>query len=318
MDAMNEVRVGISACLVGEPVRFDGGHKRDNFINTTLAEFVSFVPVCPEIDIGLGTPREALRLSREESGVSLVGVKSGTDLTRRMTTYSRRQARKLGTLNLSGYILKAASPSCGMERVRIYDQNGSPTKNGVGLFAQALMEKLPNLPVEEEGRLNDARLRENFFERIFAYRRLTTFFASRWSVGGLVRFHTAEKMLALSHDRAGYAILGKLVATAKGANRKELADAYQSTFMSTLKKIATTRKHTNVLQHMIGHLRKLLDTTDRQELVDLIEDYRLGLVPLIVPVSLIRHHVRRQDVSYLAGQTYLEPHPKELMLRNHV
>jgi uncharacterized protein YbgA (DUF1722 family) len=205
-----------------------------------------------------------------------------------------------------------------MERVKIWGRRGAPTKNGRGLFAEALMERLPLLPVEEEGRLNDPRLRENFFERVFAYRRLATLFSGRWTRGDLVAFHTREKLLLMAHDREAYRTLGRLVADVKGRPRREVVEEYRTVFMTGLRKIATVRKHTNVLQHILGYFKKLLPAGDRHELIRIIEDFRAGLVPLVVPVTLARHYVRRCDVEYLEGQTYLEPHPKELMLRNHV
>lgn len=316
--AREEIVIGISACLLGQMVRFDGGHKRDDFILNTVSRFVRFVPVCPEVDIGLGTPREAIRLVRSDAEPRLVGTKTGTDLTARMQRYARRRVRELAAVDLSGYILKKDSPSCGLHRVRVYDANNVPSKNGRGLFAVGLVERLPLLPVEEEGRLRDPRLRENFFERVFAYRRLRQLFGRRWSIGDLVRFHTAEKLLLLAHDPGIYRQLGKLVAEAKLRTRKELAEEYQSLFMASLAKLATKGRHMNVLQHITGHFKKLLDREDRAEITGVVRDFRAGVVPLVVPVTLIRHHVRRHQLEYLSGQTYLEPHPKELMLRNHV
>ena len=259
----SEIKLGISACLLGEKVRYDGGHKRDAYITDILGAFVTFVPVCPEVELGLGTPRETLRLVRLADEVHLVAQKSGADHTKNMNAYARRKVEELARLDLSGYILKKDSPSCGMERVRVSDENDVPAKTGRGLFATVLLEQMPHLPVEEEGRLQDPRLRENFVERVFACRRLRDFFTSPWKMGDLVRFHTAEKFLLLAHDAAAYEKLGRLVA-------------------------------------------------------GVIEDYRRGLVPLIVPLTLIRHYVRVHHVAYLEGQYYLEPHPKELMLRNHV
>jgi len=215
-------------------------------------------------------------------------------------------------------VLKKDSPSCGMERVKVYGESGMAEKNGRGLFAEALMARFPRLPVEEEGRLSDPRLRDNFVERVFAYVRLRAFFASRWTVGGLVRFHTAHKMALLAHSPQMYADLGRLVAQAKAMNRTEVEVRYRELFMDTLAKMATTRRHTNVMQHMAGHFKDLLGPDDRQELLGSIEDYRQGLVPLVVPLTLLKHHVRRHTVEYLAGQVYLDPHPRELMLRNHV
>ena len=316
--AIADVKIGISACLLGEKVRFDGGHKRDGFINETLSQFVQFVPICPEVDIGLGTPRESLRLVRDGDRVRMIAPKSGADHTTAMERHSRQEAKRLGEEDLCGYIFKKDSPTCGVQRVRVYDHNGVPSKNGRGLFAAALIGRNPLLPVEEEGRLRDPRLRENFFERVFAYWRLKNLFASRWRVGDLVRFHTSEKLLLMAHDPKGHSALGKVVAGAKGEPRRELVRNYRTMFMDILIKRATVRKHCNVLHHVLGHFRKLITDEDRSEILEVVEDFRHGHVPLVVPVTLLRHHVRRHGVSYLRNQSYLEPHPKELMLRNHV
>ena len=313
-----DIKIGISACLLGEKVRFDGGHKRDGFINETLSQFVEFVPVCPEVDIGLGTPRESLRLVRDGDRVRMIAPKSGADHTTVMERHSRQKAKQLGEEDLCGYIFKKDSPTCGVQRVRLYDHNGVPSKSGRGLFADAMMSRHPQLPVEEEGRLRDPRLRENFFERVFAYWRMKKLFDSRWRVGDLVRFHTSEKLLLMAHDPKAHSLLGRIVAGAKGRPRRELVTEYRTSFMDILKKLATVRKHCNVLHHVLGHFKKLLTSEDRREILDVIEDFRHGHVPLVVPVTLLRHHVRRHEVAYLGTQSYLEPHPKELMLRNHV
>ncbi len=312
------VRIGVSSCLLGQKVRFDGGHKRDAFLVDTFGEFVEWVPVCPEIEVGMGLPREPIRLLRSDAGIRLVGVKSATDHTEAMTRYSVQRAEKLARENLDGYILKKDSPSCGMERVKVYDPNGSPARTGRGLFAEALMARFPLLPVEEEGRLSDPRLRDNFIERVFAYRRLREVFAGRWTVRALVEFHTVHKLTLLAHSPEGYRTLGRLVARASELPRAEAQAAYQEAFMRGMATMATPRKHVNVLQHMLGYFRKLLDDDSRAELAQSIADYQQGLLPLVVPVTLFRHHVRKCGVAYLAGQTYLEPHPRELMLRNHV
>jgi uncharacterized protein YbgA (DUF1722 family)/uncharacterized protein YbbK (DUF523 family) len=308
----------VSACLLGEEVRFDGGHKRDAFVTEILAPFVTFVPICPEVEIGLGIPRESLRLVRSDEGLRLIMPRSGRDLTEAMRRYGAAKAGEIAGMDLSGYILKKDSPSCGMERVRAYDRNGVPTKSARGLFAEALLAAHPLLPVEEEGRLRDPWLRENFIERVFAFRRLKNFFASPFTLGDLVAFHSREKLLLLAHEPAAYEELGRLVAHAKGRAREELGRSYQARFMAGMGQIATTRKQTNVLQHMQGYFKKVLDAAEKAELSALIQDYRAGLVPLVVPLTLIRHYVRMHGVEYLLGQTYLEPHPKELMLRNHV
>ncbi len=318
--AEEPIKIGVSWCLLGAAVRFDGGHKRSDFLVDTLSSVVEFVPVCPEVEIGLGVPRETLRLVRDggAQAIRLVSNRSGIDYTKVMNSYADRRVVALGDEELSGYIVKKDSPSCGMERVRVYGSSGMPTGDGTGLFAAALIRRYPNLPVEEEGRLNDSQLRENFVERVFAYRRLRSFFSSRWTLGGLVRFHTAHKLSLMAHSPKAYGELGRFIATAKTMARHNVPARYESAFMGALKKLATTARHTNVLQHMLGYLRPHLDQDSRDEIASLIEDYRRGLVPLIVPIALFKHYVRRFAVPYLRGQIYLEPHPKELMLRNHV
>ena len=313
-----EILVGVSHCLLGAEVRYDGGHKRSRFVSDVLGEFVRFLPVCPEVEVGMTIPRETVRLEVVDGETRMVAPKSGKDHTSAMTRYAKRRVNALAKEPLCGYILKKDSPSCGMERVRLYRDTGIPKRDGRGLFAEALMAKLPHLPVEEEGRLNDPRLRENFIERVFAYRRLRDLFKGRWTVGKLVAFHSREKLLLLAHHRPAYTELGRLVAKAKALPRGELAETYQTTFLAGLERIATTRKHVNVLQHIAGYFKRLIDDGDRQELHEQIEAYRDGLVPLVVPLTLIKHHLRRHDVPYLEQQSYLEPHPRELMLRNHV
>lgn len=311
------VRLGISACLLGERVRYDGGHKRDDFLVSTVGPFVTWVPVCPEQEAGFGVPRPAVRLQAGTDGPRMVDPKSGRDLTAAMRRTAATRTRTLAEADLDGFLLKKDSPSCGMERVRLYDAHGMPSRTGVGLFAAALQERLPLLPVEEEGRLHDPDLRENFFTRVFAHRRLKAALHPRWTVGDLVRFHTAEKLLLLAHDPEAYRALGRMVAGAKAMPRAELAERYPAAFLSALRTQATRRKHVNVLQHAQGHFSDRLDARERAELTALIAEYGRGLVPLIVPVTLLRHFVRRFEVAYLSGQSYLEPSPKELMLRNH-
>jgi uncharacterized protein YbgA (DUF1722 family)/uncharacterized protein YbbK (DUF523 family) len=312
------VRIGVSSCLLGQDVRWDGGHKRDAYLVETLGPLVEWIAVCPEVELGLGVPRDTLRLERRARALRLVMTATGVDHTDAMRRWADRRLRSLARADLSGYVLKRGSPSCGMERVRVYAASGPPAKVGRGTFAEALIERFPLLPVEEEGRLSDMRLRESFIERVFAYRRLRDFLARRWTPGGLVAFHTAHKLQLMAHAPDRCARLGRLVAHAKDATRASVAAGYAQAFMETLVIPATTRRHTNVLQHMLGYVTRELPSSERQELVGVIEDYRRGLVPLIVPITLLRHHVGRLGVAYLDGQTYLEPHPKELMLRNHV
>jgi uncharacterized protein YbgA (DUF1722 family)/uncharacterized protein YbbK (DUF523 family) len=319
--APNPIRIGISSCLLGQEVRFDGGHKRDQFLVDTLGRQVEWVPVCPEVEMGLGTPRETLRLVKAQGrndSFRMVTTRTGIDHTDGMNRWADRRLDELARdePDLCGYVLKKDSPSCGMERVKIYRSGiGMPERTGRGLFASALLRRFPTLPVEEEGRLNDPALRENFIERIFAYRRLKDLFAPRWSLGALVKFHTAHKMALLAHSTTRYNHLGRLVARGREIAKSELRSEYETAFMSTLAIAATIPRHTNVLSHMLGHLKKHLDSESKQELVQAIEDYRRGHIPLVVPLTLLRHHVRVHGVEYLAGQTYLTPDTRELMLR---
>jgi uncharacterized protein YbgA (DUF1722 family)/uncharacterized protein YbbK (DUF523 family) len=311
------IRIGVSTCLLGEHVRFDGGHKRDPFLVETFGRYVEWVPVCPEVEAGFGVPRESMHLHRVDDQVRLVTTKTGIDHTDAMQRYASRRVAALAAHDLCGYVLKKNSPSCGMERVKIYGRSG-PVASGRGLFATALLEAFPHLPVEEEGRLSDPRLRENFVERVFAYRRLRSLFSGHWTIGGLVAFHTTHKLQLMAHAPQRYAELGRLVAGAKTLTRSVLRESYAERFMSALEVMATPKRHVNVLQHILGYFSDQLDGAARRELLDLIDDYGNGLLPLVVPLTLVRHYVRQFGVAYLQAQTYLEPHPKELLLQNHV
>jgi uncharacterized protein YbgA (DUF1722 family)/uncharacterized protein YbbK (DUF523 family) len=310
-------RLGISTCLLGEKVRYDGGHKRDRFLTDTLGRFVEWVPVCPEVECGLPTPREAMHLAGAPDHPRLVTSRTGRDLTEQMLTFARRRVRELEAERLVGYIFKAHSPSSGLERVKVYDRNHVPHKVGVGLFARAFIEHFPLLPVEEEGRLHDVDLRENFIERIFALARYRASQLPRRSLGRLVEFHARHKLQLMSHDPAVLKAMGQLVAAAKGRPLAEVFVAYEALLLRALKTHASPRRHVNVLQHMSGYFKRELDPADKAELVQVIGAYRQGLIPLIVPVTLLKHHVRRFQQPYLADQTYLDPHPFELKLRNH-
>ncbi len=317
-----EVRVGVSRCLLGDGVRYDGGHKRDVFVADTLAPFVRYVAVCPEVEMGMGAPREAIRLVRGEDGPRLRGVDGGEDHSARMRRFAARRAVELRELDLHGYILKKDSPSCGLFHVPVFDADAgpgaAPTRDGRGSFAGALVDAIPELPMEEEGRLEIPALRGHFLERVFAYRRLQAMLSGHWRTGDLAAFHAAEKFLLLAHDPGGQAELGRLAAGAKGIPRGRLAGDYRTLFMATLSRPATVRKHVNVLRHMAGHLENLLDRGSRAELHRTIGEYRLGRAPLAVPVAAVRRFARRRDVAWLAGQTYLSPCPEELMPRDRV
>ncbi len=316
------IRIGVSACLLGARVRFDGGHKRDAFLVDTFGRFVEWVPVCPEVEMGLPVPRDTLRLVRDQDGgVRLVAPKTGADHTARMRKFAAARCAALRREDLCGYVLKKNSPSCGLERVKVYSEHttgGVPSAAGRGVFAAALLRAFPHLPIEEEGRLSDPRLRENFVERVFAYRRLRSAFAGRWALRDLVAFHTTHKLQLLAHAPRAYERLGRLVARAKAVPREELRTDYEAGFMDALAVLATVRRHTNVLHHIVGFFKNGLDRASRQEVLGLIDDYRRGLVPLVVPLTIVRHHVARLGIAYLRDQCYLDPHPKELMLRNHV
>ena len=312
------LRLGISRCLLGDEVRFDGGHKRDNFLTDVLGRYVEWVPVCPEVEAGLGTPREAMRLVGDSQHPRLVTIKSGTDHTRAVERMSTHRVEELEELDLSGYVFKKDSPSCGVERVRIFKEHGMPGRNGVGLFARAFIEQFPLIPVEEEGRLCDPTLRENFIERVFCYRRWQDLVQSGVTRQALVQFHTIHKYLLLAHHPQQYQALGRLVGQAHRRRPKELVHRYGELFMKALAVKTTVRKHVNVLQHILGYFKERLGTHEKAELLGVIGDYHHGLTPLVVPLTLVKHYVQIFDVIYIRDQVYLNPHPKELMLRNHV
>lgn len=312
------IRILISACLLGDRVRYDGGHKRDGFLVETLGKLVEWVPVCPEVECGLPTPREPMRLAGSPSSPRLVGSRSGFDHTDRMVRWTRNRLRELARMGLCGYICKKDSPSSGMARVKVHDGSGAPSGAGAGLFTGAFMERFPLVPVEEEGRLNGPVLREVFIEKVFTLRRFRDRAARGRTLGGLVEFHTDHKLLLLAHGRQRYAELGRLVARGKQVPLDELYERYQRLLLEALSAKPTPKKRSDVLLHMAGHLRGLLAPDETRELLETVDLYRQGRIPLVVPVTLFRHHVRRHGVPYLARQTFLNPHPIELMLRNHV
>jgi len=312
------LRLGISRCLLGEEVRFDGGHKRDQFLTDVFGRYVEWVPVCPEVEAGLGTPREAMRLVGNPQHPRLVTIKSGKDHTHALVRMTEHRVDELKGLDLSGYVFKKDSPSCGVERVRIYNEHGMPSRTGVGIFAGAFIEQFPLIPVEEEGRLQDPALREMFVEQIFTLRRLRDRIRQGKTRRNLVEFHTDHKLLILAHGRTRYAEMGRLVAHAKELPLEELYRRYLHLLMEALRLRTTPAKCADVLMHMMGHFRQLLTFDEKQELLEVIGRYGSRLIPLVVPVTLIRHYVRKYDVAYLKRQVFLNPHPVELMLRNHV
>lgn len=326
----DEIRVGISRCLLGDEVRYDGQHKRSRFAVDVLGQQFGFVAVCPEVEVGMTIPRETVRLEvpaaankggdpdADHVGPSMIAPASGTDWTAKMNRFVRRRVRDLAKLELSGFILQQKSPSCGMERVKVYARNGMPRPVGSGLFAAELMRQMPLLPVEEEGRLNDPNLRENFLVRVFAYARLQQLFRQRWQRGAMVEFHADHKYLLMAHNPAKLKQLGQLLADIKNYSAAEFRRLYAQQFMAILKIQSTVRKNVNVLQHMMGYLKKKIGAEAKRSLLESIDDYHRGLVPLVVPLTLLRHYFTLHPTAYLERQVYLNPHPKEWMLRNHV
>jgi len=314
-------RIGVSSCLLGQPVRYDAGHKHDAWVTDMLGRFFDFVAVCPEMEIGLGTPRETLHLEGKPGAVRLVAPKSGSDHTERMSAWAAEKTAGLARQSLCGYILKKDSPSCGLERVRLYaaGSTSAPGRDGRGLFAAALVRRFPTLPVEEEGRLQDARLRENFVTRVFAFGRWLDLQRQGLTRARLFRFHERHKYVLMAHSQAGARRLGHLLGGAgRASDIARLAAAYLEEFTAVMQRVPTPKTHANVLQHLAGYFSAEIDAGDRAELTSAIDEYRLGRLPLVVPVTLLRHHVRRLRVPYLLDQVYLSPHPDEMMLLNHV
>ncbi|HNR93430.1 MAG TPA: DUF523 and DUF1722 domain-containing protein [Kiritimatiellia bacterium] len=317
VETFEKVRLGISTCLLGQPVRYDGQHKLDTFLRDTLGRFVEYVPVCPEVECGLPIPREAMRLEGNPDNPRLMTHKTRRDITEMQQAWGRKRLKELESEDLDGYIFKSKSPSSGLFRVKVYQESGMPVKQGVGIWARMFTERFPLLPVEEEGRLHDPVLRENFIERIFVMRRWRKMLAENSTRGGLVEFHTRHKYLILAHSSKAYSDLGKIVAGMKGRNLKEVQSEYLAILMPALTVTATVKKSVNVLQHMQGYFKKQLTADEKKEMSETLNEYARGFIPLIVPVTLIRHYVRKYGEPYLADQWYLNPHPLELQLRNH-
>ena len=313
-----KIRLGISSCLLGAKVRFDGGHKLDRFLTETLGNYVEYVPVCPEVEVGLPTPRDSLRLIGEPESPRLIFPKTGEDITERMTVWAKERVKQLEKEDLCGFVFKAKSPSSGMERVRIYDKNGVPNKTGVGLFAGIFMEHFPLLPVEEEGRLHDPRLRETFIENVFVLKRWRETLAQGKTARNLVDFHTRHKYLIMARSIESYRLMGKLVAKSGDLKAENLYQDYLEMLLKSLRLKATVAKHINVLQHIFGYFKKELSADEKQEVISIFESYRALQIPLIVPITLLNHFVRKYKQPYLQQQVYLHPHPIELSLRNHV
>lgn len=312
------LKLGVSRCLLGENVRYDGGHKLDRFLRDTLGPFVHYVPVCPEVECGLPVPREAMRLVGDPDRPRLLTQKTGIDHTERMTSWAGEALDRLEAEGLCGFVFKYGSPSSGMSQVKVYPPGGGvPSRRGVGVFARLFMQRFPLLPVEDEGRLHDPLLRENFLARIFVMRRWRDFLEHGPSPGALVDFHTRHKLLVMAHSIPAYRELGRMVASAGGEKADALAGRYAALLFRALGLLSTVKKNVNVLQHVMGYFKKALGPDEKRELLEVIGAYGRGLTPLIVPVTLLNHYVRKYGQEYLAGQVYLNPHPQELKLRNH-
>jgi len=312
------IKLGISSCLLGNNVRYDGSHSRDRFLTDTLSHYVEYLPVCPEVECGLGTPREFMHLVGSLDAPRLVTGTTGKDYTDQMISWARKRVVELEQEKLCGFIFKKNSPSSGMERVKVYAGKGAPVKKGIGMFARVFMEYFPLLPVEEEGRLYDVNIRENFIERIFTFKRWRELLDDEMGRAHIIDFHTRHKLLILSHSQKHYRTMGKLVAQVKDIPVKNFYKRYESLLMEALTLQATPKKHTNVLQHMMGYFKKQLSSQEKKEMLEIVGRYREGYLPLIVPITLINHYVRKYDQPYLRQQYYLNPHPIELQLRNHV
>lgn len=311
------LKLGVSQCLLGDKVRFDGGHKRFDFLVENLMPFVDFIPVCPEVGAGLGIPRPPIQLNTSSGQIRVVEIKNKShDVTPALQAYSLSVMDHFSKVH--GFIVKSKSPSCGMARVNVMNANGHYEKTGVGIFTQALRARYPNLPVEEEGRLNDAVIRDNFITRIYAYQRWQEFVENTPTVSKLMIFHQNHKLLLMAHNVSAYQRLGRLVAKVNPDNLRQSYEHYGDDFMQTLCFKASIKKHTNVLQHLSGYLKKEAGREDKQEILDVIEQYRLGYIPLIVPITLLKHYFRIYPNDYVANQMYLNPYPNELMLRNYI
>ncbi len=318
---MNDnIQIGVSSCLLGEKVRWNGDHKKDRYVQEVLGKFFNYIPVCPEMEVGMGVPRETVALYGSLEEPKMLSRTTRTDWTKRMNRFIKARIKDLAGEDLDGFIFKSKSPSCGLGRIPVYSlEDPAKARHGAGLFAREFSKVFPLVPSEEEGRLHDPKIRENFIVRVFSFHRLkSALFHGRAKAGFLVKFHTQHKFLLLAHSRKHYLELGKIVAEVKSQPWNRVLVSYASTFMEALALKSTAKKNTDVLMHMMGFFKKLIPSEDKKDILQAIEDYRNELVPLVVPVTLVQHYVKKYRVEYLLDQVYLNPHPKELMLRNHV
>ena len=318
VSTQHKPKIAISACLLGAEVRFNGGHKESRLCNQALSEHFEFVPLCPEVAIGLGIPRQPVRLVGSPAQPQAVGsVDSSLNVTQPLHDYGLEMAA--AHTDISGYIFMQKSPSCGLERVKVYQDGGRPAElSGRGIYAQAFCAAHPDLPVEEDGRLNDPVLRENFLTRVYAYSAWQALLKTGITRRSLTDFHACYKYQLMAHHPAQYRTLGNMLGRIGKNDPREIASQYFSELMKALKQCATRRTHTNVLQHISGYLKQSISPEDKQEVQQLIGQYLHGIVPLVVPLTLLKHHFRLHPHPYISRQVYLQPHPENLSLRNAI
>jgi uncharacterized protein YbgA (DUF1722 family)/uncharacterized protein YbbK (DUF523 family) len=313
---MEKLKIGVSACLLGQNVRYNGGHKLNHFIRDILGQYMEFVPVCPEVECGMPIPRETLRLVGDEHNQRLLTSRSGIDHTEQMQSWAEEKVRQMESENLCGFIFKKDSPSSGLYRVKVYSEQGMPRNIGIGMFARIFTRHFPLLPVEEDGRLNDARLRDNFIESVFVIKHFHDLMAAPRSRGALVDFHTRHKLLLLAHSQEHYRQMGRFIADMP-ESLDEAFDRYGVLLAEILRLQTTVKTHCNVMSHVFGYFKKELTADEKQEVLELIDAYHRGDIPLIVPLTLLNHYVRKFEQPYLTDQYYLHPHPLDLKLRSH-
>ena len=318
VSTQHKLKIAISACLLGAEVRFNGGHKESRLCSQALSEHFEFVPLCPEVAIGLGIPRQPVRLVGSPAQPQAVGsVDSTLNVTQPLHDYGLEMAA--AHTDISGYIFMQKSPSCGLERVKVYQDGGRPAElSGRGIYAQAFCAAHPDLPVEEDGRLNDPVLRENFLTRVYAYSAWQALLKTGITRRSLTDFHACYKYQLMAHHPAQYRTLGNMLGRIGKNDPREIASQYFSELMKALKQCATRRTHTNVLQHISGYLKQSISPEDKQEVQQLIGQYLHGIVPLVVPLTLLKHHFRLHPHPYISRQVYLQPHPENLSLRNAI
>jgi len=315
---MEKIKLGIASCLLGNEVRWNGGHKLDRFLRDELGRYVEWVPVCPEVECGMSIPRETVRLTGDPADPRLVAPKSGTDWTETMRAWASSRLDQLEKENICGYVFRHGSPSSGMRGIKVWQANGQPLYSGVGLWARMVMERFPSLPFEDDGRLHDPGIRENFIIRVFTLQRWREMLAAGPTRGALIDFHTRHKLLIRVHDETLYRDMGRLTAHAAERDLDEVLTDYLAMLNKAFAHRATVKKHVNALTHCLGHFKKQLSHDEKQEMLEVIGHYHQELTPLIVPMTLLNHYVRKYAEPYLGAQWYLNPHPLELKLRNHV